>query len=130
MPVFDNECPECGRIFETVTAYGEHSPCPKCGSPSNQIITASGQFCANQDAPWIRSVLDVVDKDSTAPHVREFLRNPTRDTHRAWMKGEGIRPMEGEEKSGKREMTDRDREQINRECADNLMRHNRIEMRS
>ena len=33
----------------------------------------------NQDADWIKSVVDVVDKDDKSPHVQEFIRNPTRD---------------------------------------------------
>ena len=74
--------------------------CPVCGKKAVRIISVAGQFCANQDAPWIKSVLDVVDKSNPAPHVQEFVRNPNRATYKAWMKGEGIRPLDHTEHGG------------------------------
>jgi len=68
--------------------------CPVCRKPAQRIISVNGQYTANQDAPWLKSVLDVVDKTSTKPHVQEFMRNPTRANYKAWMKGEGIKPMD------------------------------------
>lgn len=62
---------------------------------------------ANEDAPWIRSVLEVVDKDSTKPHVVAFRENPTRTNYNLWMKGEGLRPLENGEKRRKEDNTEK-----------------------
>jgi hypothetical protein len=63
----------------------------------------SGVHLGNDDTQgWIKSVLEVVDKDSQAPHVQNFVKDPTRRNYKAWMKGEGIRPLEsGESKKPK-----------------------------
>ena len=45
------------------------------------------------DASWLPSVLEVVDKEG-GPHCQRFLQNPTRQNYKAWMKGEHIVPME------------------------------------
>jgi hypothetical protein len=37
---------------------------------------------------------EVVDKDPSKAHCREFLKNPTRHNYQEWMRGEGLRPME------------------------------------
>lgn len=127
MILYDYECP-CGNTFEALAQIEEKEmPCPKCGKQARRIISSSGHYCANQDAPWIRSVVDVVDKDSTAPHVVEFRNNPTRENWKKWMKGEGIRPMEGDEKP-RPLFTDEDRAKINRECADRLFERRGIEI--
>jgi putative FmdB family regulatory protein len=95
MPVYDFECQSCGNIDERIEPVDRTTvKCSVCGKRSKRIISAGGVFTANEDAPWIRSVLDVVDKDSKAPHVVAFRNNPTRQNYKAWMKGEGIRPLE------------------------------------
>jgi hypothetical protein len=62
-----------------------------------KIITASGQFCVNEDADWIRSIREVVDKEGGVSSQR-FLQDPTRQNYKKWMKDTGIRPMESGEK--------------------------------
>jgi len=112
MPVYDYECSFCGHIHERIEGIEKTlAVCPKCKGLAKRIISASGVFTANEDAPWIRSILDVVDKDSTAPHVVEFRKNPTRVNYKKWMKGEGLRHAEdGErmptEKDNIKEITD------------------------
>ena len=98
MPVYDQECPQCG-VFEAIAGYEESLlPCPMCGKQSRRII--SGSHRNNDDAPWIRTVLEVVDKHGKEPETKEFLRNPTRSNMKAWMKARGLRHMEpGEEKT-------------------------------
>jgi len=56
------------------------------------------RFVPNEDCDWIRSIVDVADKDSRKPHVREFISHPTRENYKAWMKGEKIRHLEPGEK--------------------------------
>ncbi len=54
----------------------------------------------NESPEWLKSVVDVADHSSTATHVVEFIKNPTRDTYKKWMKGEGIRPLDHTEGGG------------------------------
>ena len=96
MPILsDFECPECGEIFEQIcNADDQFGICLTCGCEAKRIISLGRVYCSNQDAPWLRSVLDVVDKDDNRPHVRNFRENPTRENYKAWMKGEGIKPLD------------------------------------
>lgn len=100
MPLYDFECADCGRITETFAGLEETVIVCVCGRPTRRIISISGQYLGNQDAPWLRSVLDVVDRESTKPHVREFIANPSRENYKKWMKGEGVRPMDHKEHGG------------------------------
>jgi putative FmdB family regulatory protein len=111
MPIYDYECDNCGDRFEIITSNLDlqHTTCRYCGQQATKIITPGGCYTANEDADWIKSVTAVVDKDSTAPHCREFLKNPTRSNYKAWMQGEGIRPMERGEVASKPPPVDMDR---------------------
>lgn len=93
LKLWDFECKKCG-IFEGIVESGEDTTTCKCGAEAHRIFTPSGIFTANQTSEWIRTVVDVVDKDNPARHVQEFVKNPTRDNYKAWMKGEGLRPAE------------------------------------
>lgn len=93
MPIYDFECGKCGAIHERYSKIEEEVvACEGCGADSHRIISSSGHYCANEDAPWLRTVLDVVDKDPSKPHCVEFRKNPTRSNWRRWMAGEGIKP--------------------------------------
>ena len=96
MPLYDFECGVCGEITESIEEYGtDFIECRQCGKLAKKIITMSGVHLGNEDAQgWIRSVTEVVDKDNPAPHVQEFIKNPTRRNYKRWMKGEGLRPLE------------------------------------
>lgn len=124
MPIllFDYECPQCLTVEEhMVAAHDETVTCEKCGSGMTKIFTAAGARLPD-DAPWLKSVLDVVAKDSTKPHTQEFLRNPTRDNYRRWMKTEGIRPLEpGEAEHNKRRRAE-DETTASRKRVDFMMR--------
>jgi len=114
MPLYEYHCPDCGNVEERIGKLDERNiDCSHCGGTAERKISVSGVNCANDDAPWIRSVLEVVDKDSTAPHVVEFRKNPTRTNYKAWMKGEGIRPAEGGERRQKKDFNvDRHAEKV------------------
>ncbi|MHC4315257.1 MAG: FmdB family zinc ribbon protein [Planctomycetota bacterium] len=93
MPIYDFECGSCGAITERYAKIeDEILACEQCASDAYRIISASGHYCGNQDAPWLKSVLEVVDRDPSKPHCVEFRKNPTRRNWKAWMKGEGIKP--------------------------------------
>jgi hypothetical protein len=96
----DFKCPS-GHITEHL-CHGKQKKviCPECGKNAKRIITAGKVNLVNESPEWLKSVLDVVDKDSTKPHVREFVKNPTRQTYHKWMKGEGIRPADHTEHGG------------------------------
>lgn len=95
MIIKDFRCKSCNSIDEYyVESDCNKVECRKCGNDAGWYPSISGAF--KEDATWIRSVLDVVDKESKKSHVKEFLQYPTRQNYRRWMKGERIRPVEGE----------------------------------
>ena len=97
MPIYDTECRECGFEQEVISGVDEYPPCSKCGGPTNRLISARGPNCANEDAAWIRDVLEVVDKEG-GPHCQRFLHNPTRRNYLRWKAEEGVRHFEPGEK--------------------------------
>ena len=64
---------------------------------ATKIISIPGPSLFSESPDWIKSITEVVDKDSNKPHCKAFLKNPTRDNYKAWMKGEGVRHMESGE---------------------------------
>lgn len=90
MILCDFECDRCGVITEHyVKSDCTLRGCPECGGPARKIISLSQT--GSYDAPWLREVLEVVDKSGKKPHCNEFLKHPTRANYKAWMKGEGLR---------------------------------------
>lgn len=99
-PIYDFECAACGKTIEAIEDIETKAIECECGATALRIITASGVHLGNEDASgWVKSVLEVVDKDSSAPHVRDFLKDPTRRNYKRWMKGEGLRPLEPGERT-------------------------------
>lgn len=93
MPIYDFSCPTCGGVFEDLGAPDGPDPaCPECGGQTLRLLSVGRGYRA--DADWIASVTRVVDKDDPAPHVRAFLADPSRAAYLAWMRGEGLRPLE------------------------------------
>lgn len=94
-PVYDFECEECQTVIETIQDFKtEKIQCKICGGTARKIISLSGVNTANNDAEWIRSVREVVEKKSGKPHAEEFLKNPTRANLKNWMDKENLRHME------------------------------------
>jgi putative FmdB family regulatory protein len=106
MPIYEMRCLSCGHKFETIAAVNDRTKdCPVCSwGLAIRVPAVRGPNCSNDSASWIKSVLEVVDKESNKPHVLEFLNNPTRANYRAWMKGEGIRPLETGERTRRPEL--------------------------
>ena len=98
MRVFDFECDICGDVSENFITgkIPDIGLCPVCGGETKRIVSMSQT--SPVDSSWISSVIDVVDKQSDAPHCREFVKHPTRDNYKIWMKGENLRPLEPGEK--------------------------------
>jgi rubrerythrin len=99
MILHDHWCKFCGTSFEEFVNWDQRQvPCPNCGKPADRYYKSG---CANTipiDAAWIKTLHEVVDKDSKEPHCTEFLKSPTRENYHNWMKGEGIRHMDPGEK--------------------------------
>lgn len=94
MVIKDFQCQSCNFISEYyVGSDCSKVKCSKCGNNATWYPSFS-RF--REDAVWLRSVLEVVDKESNKPHVRAFLQEPTRKNYHRWMKGEGIRPVDGD----------------------------------
>jgi hypothetical protein len=89
------KCEKCGNIYERICRIDQYkTPCPDCAGEAHRIISASGCFTANEDADWIRSVREVVDKDDDSPATQQFLKEPTRANLRLWMEHTGVRHLE------------------------------------
>lgn len=132
--LYDFEClnASCGRIHEALEDSEVLSrPCPHCQWHTKRIISASGVYTGNLDAVWTRSVLEVVDKENPARHVQEFVKNPNRQTYKAWMKGEGLRPADDNVRGAppvyERHQTDTSH--IRREVMEKFRQRRRIEVR-
>lgn len=103
MPLYDYECSECNCLLEFIKDADDSLPesCG-CGGEMSRIVSFGSHF--REEAPWIKTVLDVVNKGSDKAHVKEFLAHPSRSNYKRWMKEEGIRPYEpGEKPAGRNE---------------------------
>lgn len=93
MPIYDYECGSCEAITERYAKINDDiQSCEQCGSDAYRIISVSGHYTGNEDAAWLKSVVEVVDKDPSKTHCQDFIKNPTRSNWKKWMAGEGIRP--------------------------------------
>lgn len=132
MPLYDFQC-RAGHTTEAFKSPNTKRIRCKCGLWAKRIISISGQFCANQDAPWLRTVLDVVDKTDRRAHVQNFVKNPTRENYKAWMKAEKIRPMDYTEHGAPpaaKKPAPVDLSGVRREMLERHMDRKRLEVRS
>lgn len=98
MPTYDYECRYCDRIHERMEAWQDTAPkqCPYCDRLQAMRIVSVGQvFMGNQDAPWLKSVPEVIGTETR--EGREAKRNPTRANIKAWEKAKGLRHLEAGE---------------------------------
>lgn len=104
MPLYEYICDECGgrqERFCSMSERHEYLKCVACRGTARRTISVSGVHCANDDAPWVRTVVDVVDKKSQNPATREFIKNPTRSNLDRHLKANGLRHADKGEKFGK-----------------------------
>lgn len=104
MPLYDYECEHCHNLHERFYKLDNRPkaiPCHRCGQPAWRNISVPGVNCSNDDAPWVRTVVDVVDKKSQNPATREFIKNPTRSNLDRHLKANGLRHADKGEKFGK-----------------------------
>ena len=127
MIMHDYFCKFCGHDFEAMSDWDkEEIECPECHKWANRYFKSGCSNCDPIDANWIKTIRDVVDKDSKKPHCIEFLNHPTRENYKAWLKGEGLRHIESGESIRKPPSFDEKShlEKLNRI----RMRKNRIEL--
>ena len=104
MPIYVYECDKCGDQTEHILSIhaDPQMNCHKCeGGVARRIIVASGQYCANQDSPWVRSsaaaLLDPdIARKSHDPIERRLAETPNRENLKAYMKHKGLRIAENE----------------------------------
>jgi predicted nucleic acid-binding Zn ribbon protein len=100
MPIYALRCDQ-GHEFEAVCPVNDRNlqTCD-CGAKC-RVVPAIGQVnCANEDAGWIRSIREVVAKDSKDPHDRAMLKaGATRSDYKRWLKSNGLRHLEPGEKT-------------------------------
>ncbi len=107
MILADFEC-QNGHITECLVDSSEETVnCPYCSEEARRII--SFRSCYREDAPWLETVKEIVDKESTRPETRAFLAEPTRVNRERWMRAEGLRPMDAGEKAIRRDRVDIDK---------------------
>lgn len=97
MPIYDIECERCHKVIEVIESIKttEMRRCIVCGGRTKKVFTSRRSSDNLVDAPWLKSVLDVVSKNPDAPMAdRIFLRNPTRRNYKAWMNSRRLRPLE------------------------------------
>lgn len=136
MPIYDYECKVCGHL--EVDVYSGHEDqrldCVSCPEKMERIISMSGVHTANEDAAWIRSVTEVVEKDGSCRASMEFLKSPTRTNLKRWMDAKGIRHVENEH-GGPPSAFDRSKQQgpdmdkINKEVMELRMKRNTLHVR-
>ena len=94
MILADFECSKCNTVTEHYVDAQQKTVECKCGGKAKKIISLPGVYVNSENPNWIRSVLDVVDKEDKRHHVQEFLKHPTRENYKRWMKEEKIRPVD------------------------------------
>lgn len=123
--LFDFECPECHAIEEHMVATHTEQPvCAACHVAMEKVFVASTGSRLPDDAAWIKTVTEVVAKDSKNPHAQAFLKNPTRENLKSWMKSEGIRHLEpGEHEANKRRRVEEEAKAHERRAKFMMERH-------
>ena len=96
MIIYQFQCQDCNKITDE---YFNISDCPtsiqcQCKGIATKIISIPGPSLFSESPEWIKSLVDVVEKDSDKKHCNEFLKNPTRDNYKTWLQKEGLRHME------------------------------------
>lgn len=94
MILVDFLCNKCNKITEHFVDARQKIVKCECGGKAKKIISLPGVYVNPESPAWMTGVLEVVDKENKAPHVQEFLKHPTRDNYKRWMKEEKIRPVD------------------------------------
>ena len=129
----DFECPSHHITEHLIHWKQKKTVCPKCGKKAKRIISVSGQFAGNQDAPHIRSAVDVlIDKDNKAPDAVNLRQHPTRENLNRYLKDHGLSRMDYTEHGGPpvfHKPADPDMRAVREEVARKHFERQRVEVR-
>lgn len=48
MPIFEYECPACGRVFEELALGHQEPACPDCGAAPRRLLSASSPLTGKE----------------------------------------------------------------------------------
>jgi hypothetical protein len=97
MPIHDFSCFICGNTEERfVWPEFDWVPCSTCQGEMKKLFSFGQSQPIQENANWLPSVLEVVDKESRDPVDKVFLKDPTRTNYLRWMKHHGLRPLDNE----------------------------------
>lgn len=103
MPLYDYQCPRCDYIQEFMADPDDLNAvcCPQCSYGMQRIVTLGRGNSMPVDCDWIGTVREVVNKNpkTQKPEDKEFLKSPTRENYKNWMKANKLRPLEDGERS-------------------------------
>ncbi len=103
-PLYNFSCPICGLVDERIVDYDTQiSPCEFCQGEAAKQFSFGQSFEVREDAPWLKSVIDVVDKESVDLIDRRFIDQPNRKNYQNWMRHHNLRPFENERDFPKRQ---------------------------
>ena len=129
MPIYDFECTRCREVVERILPMRKSKmlwSCD-CGGVFRRIITMTGEHTGNQDAPWVRTVADIIESDSKDPRDQKFLKSGmTRHDLKTWQKERNLRHMVPGERPLRPPAPDMAK--INDRLTKNLIKRNRIEI--
>jgi putative FmdB family regulatory protein len=132
MPLYDYECGYCGHIAERIEQPDDQRSkrCPSCNLLGAKRIISCGNsaYLGNQDAPWLKSVREVVGTETR--EGRAFLRDPSRANYHAWMDRKGLRPLEPGERGGKPSSSGLDEQRMVRRLVERHRKRTTVSIRS
>ena len=97
MPIYEFSCPICDNREDRFVWPGfEWVPCSRCQGDMRKQFSFGQSQPIQENANWLPSVLEVVDKESNDPVDRAFLKDPTRTNYKNWMRHHNLRPLENE----------------------------------
>lgn len=107
MPLYDYECPACGRVAELVAPMDQQlAACPECHAEAHRIISSRSAY--RDEADWVASCTVGFDPADTRAEVKAYLANPSdRQALARAMRAAGIRHKD----HGEDEATTRGRKQ-------------------
>jgi putative FmdB family regulatory protein len=125
MPTFDYICDNCGAFAEDaffkISEKPDIVPCPVCEKTNMRQVPAIG-IVIGDEAAWLQSVTNIVDPDGGIDCQR-FRKYPTRDNYDAWMKNEGLRPLENGEGAISRKTEKQNQEEKSRRVTKLVQNH-------
>jgi len=131
--LYEYQCESCGSIIDVYSSINKRPEfvlCPDCPGRANQTLAVAGVDTLKESPDWVKTIPEVVEKDSGKAHCDNLIRDPTRKNLVIWLQKEGKRHIEpGEISSKPRQRTRADEERINHLCFERFQKRNAINLR-